>query len=64
MATAAVSGELKSPEKAWYFAMPNQDFADGIRKLRTLYDVGPARRVERGGYAMSIYPLALRQPRP
>jgi hypothetical protein len=64
MAVAAVSGELKSPQKAWYFALPNQDYADGLRKLETLYDVGPERRVERRGYAMSIYPLALRRPRP
>jgi hypothetical protein len=64
IATAAVSGELRSPAKAWYFALPNQDFADGLRKLETLYDIGPARRVERRGYAMSIYPLVLRQPPP
>ena len=64
IATAAVSGELKSPQKAWYFALPNQDFADGLRKLETLYDIGPERRVARRGYALSIYPLALRQPRP
>jgi hypothetical protein len=63
-ATAAVSGELTSPARAWYFALPNQDFADGLRKLETLYDIGPERRVERRGYAMSIYPLVLRQPRP
>jgi hypothetical protein len=64
MAVAAVSGELESPARAWYFALPNQDFADGLRTLETLYDIGPERRVERHGYAMSIYPLVLRQPRP
>ena len=59
IATAAVSGELRSPAKAWYFALPNQDFGDGLRKLAPLYDIGPERRVERRGYRMSIYPLAL-----
>jgi len=60
IAAAAVSGELRSPDRAWYIALPNQDFADGLRKLGTLYDIGPGRRVERRGYAMSIYPLVLR----
>jgi len=60
IATAAVSGELRSPARAWYFALPNQDFAGGLRKLGTLYDIGPERRVQRRGYAMSIYPLVLR----
>ena len=64
IATAAVSGEPRSPAKAWYFALPNQDFADGLRKLETLYDIGPERRVERRGFGMSIYPLVLRQARP
>jgi hypothetical protein len=63
-AAAALSGEFPPPAKAWYFALPNQDFADGLRKLATSYDVGPEHRVERGGYGMSIYPLVLRQARP
>ena len=60
MATAAVSGELQSPTRAWYFALPNQDFAHGLRKLESLYNIGPERHVVRRGYAMSIYPLVLR----
>ncbi len=64
IATDAVSSERQSPARAWYFALPNQDFADGLRKLETRYEIGAERRVERRGYAMSIYPLVLRQPRP
>jgi len=64
MVTTAVDGEVPPPAKAWYFALPNQDFADGLRKLGTLYAIGPEQRVERRGYGMSIYPLVLRQPRP
>jgi hypothetical protein len=60
MAVAAVSGEFKPPAKAWYFALPNQDYAGGLRELETLYDIGPERRVERGGYAMSFYELRVR----
>jgi len=63
IATAAASGEPRPPARAWYFALPNHDFADGLRKLETRYDIGPERRVERRGYAMSIYPLVLRQAR-
>jgi hypothetical protein len=63
MATSAISRGLQSPARAWYFALPNQDFAAGLRKLESRYDIGAERRVERRGYAMSIYPLVLRQPR-
>ena len=63
IATAAALEEPHPPANAWYFALPNHDFADGLRKLETRYDIGPERRVERRGYAMSIYPLVLKQSR-
>ncbi len=64
VASTAISSRVRPPAKAWYLALPNQDFADGLRKLATMYAIGPGRRVERRGYAMDIYPLVLRQTRP
>ena len=63
MATDASSDQLRTPANAWYFALPNHDFAGGLRKLEARYEIGPERRVERRGYAMSIYPLVLKQSR-
>jgi hypothetical protein len=64
VASTAISGQVRPPATAWYFALPNHDFGDGLRKLTPVYAIGPARRVERRGYAMSIYRLVLKQTRP
>jgi hypothetical protein len=57
VASKAVSRRVRPPPTAWYLALPNQDYPDGLRMLAKMYAIGQERRVERNGYALSIYPL-------
>jgi hypothetical protein len=57
VASKAVSRRVRPPPTAWYLALPNQDFRDGLRTLGSLYTIGTGRPVTRDGYSLSIYPI-------
>jgi len=48
------------PPSAIYIAMPNATDSTSLAELAGVYDVGPERRFESGGYAVAAYPLHLR----
>jgi len=49
------------PSLAYYLALPNGNNARALSDLGRVYEVGPERRFERGGYSLSTY--MLRAPR-
>ena len=60
--TSLMKGEVPLPATAWYFALPNNEAATDLKMLSARYDIGAGQQLWRGGYAMSVYPLALRSP--
>jgi hypothetical protein len=51
------------PVNAIYIGLPNGDPAGGLRMLGDWYEIGPPRRMQRGGYWLNAYKLTLRDGR-
>ena len=48
------------PANAVYIGLPNGDPAAGLQALGEWYEIGPPRRIQRGGYWLNAYRLTLR----
>ena len=59
--TAPVIGIGDPPRSVIFIAMPNATDSTSLADLSSLYDVGPERRFETGGYALSAYQLTLKR---
>jgi hypothetical protein len=58
--TGPVIGIGDPPRSVLYIAVPNAKDSTSLTLLSSLYEVGPERRFESGGYAMSAYQMRLK----
>jgi hypothetical protein len=52
-----------APANAIYIGLPNGDLIAGLRAVGQSYEIGPPKRIQRGGYWLDAYRLTLRDDR-